>query len=161
RARSCSSAAISTRTRYARASSLARPEIGTNAVTDAAETSLTEHVTSFELGAHVTGACFLNGKALFALGDGRLALREGTESGREIAAHDGSVLVCAHDAQALYTGGDDGRVLRFDASGESRLVAEEKGKWIDALTLSASGAIAWSAGHSVKARDKSGKVRET
>lgn len=130
-------------------------------MTDAGETSLTEHVTSFELGAYVTGACILGETAIFALGDGRLALRDSAESGREVAAHDGSVLVCAHDAKAFYTGGDDGRVLRFDASGQSQVIAEEKGKWIDALALSASGSIAWSAGRSVKARDKSGKVKET
>jgi WD40 repeat protein len=135
-------------------------------MTDADTTSLTEHVTDFELGAHVTGACFLDETALFALGDGRVVLRPPDAEAREIALHDGAVLVFAHDAKALYTGGDDGRLVRIDAAGESRLIADEKGKWIDAVALSPSGALAWSAGRSVKVADKArisgktGKLKE-
>ena len=121
------------------------------------ETSLTERVTDFMLAAHVTGACFLGGTALFALGDGRVVLRPSEGEGRALALHDGAVQVFAHDGSALYTGGDDGRLIRCDAAGESRLVAEEKGKWIDAVALSPSGALAWSAGRSVKVMDKAGK----
>ncbi len=54
--------------------------------------SLTEHVTSFELDAHVSGACFLGETVGFALGDGRVVLRLGEEA-REIAAHAGAVQV--------------------------------------------------------------------
>ncbi|HEV3248892.1 MAG TPA: WD40 repeat domain-containing protein [Beijerinckiaceae bacterium] len=121
--------------------------------------SLTEHVTSFSLDAHVSGACFLGETVGFALGDGRVVLRLGEEA-REIAAHAGAVQVFAHDADALYTGGDDGRLLRIEASGTVETIADEKGKWIDALALSPAGALAWSAGRSVKARDKTGAVKE-
>ncbi|MFI5014410.1 MAG: WD40 repeat domain-containing protein [Hyphomicrobiales bacterium] len=121
--------------------------------------SLTEHVTSFELGAHVTGACFLGESAAFALGDGRVVLRRGAEEAREIAAHDGAVQVFAHDLEALYTGGDDGRLVRTDASGATETLADEKGKWIDAVALSPAGALAWSAGRTVKVLDKSGEIK--
>src|SRR5882672_5835738 len=122
RARSCSSAAISTRALSARASWPARREPdghGPCVMVTAAETaSLTEHVTSLELGAHVSGAGFLGEVAWFALGDGRVVLRRGEEA-REIAAHGGAVQVCLQDRKALYTGGDDGRLKRIDAAGST------------------------------------------
>jgi WD40 repeat protein len=127
---------------------------------DADATSLTEHLTDFELGAHVTGAGFLGDTVVYALGDGRLVRRKSAEEGSEAAAHEGAVLVFAQDRKAVYTGGDDGRLIRSDAAGKSAAIADEKGKWIDAVTLSPSGAIAWSAGRMVKVRDKSGKVKE-
>jgi WD40 repeat protein len=122
-------------------------------------TSLTEHVTSFELGAHVTGACFLGETLAFALGDGRVVLRRGEET-REVGAHDGAVQVFANDSNTLFTGGDDGLVTCTDAAGATETIADEKGKWIDALALSPAGALAWSAGKQVKVRDKSGEIKE-
>jgi len=121
--------------------------------------SLTEHVTSFAFGEHVSGAAFLGDIVGFALGDGRVVLHDGDTS-RELAAHEGAVQVFAHDGEALYTGGDDGRLLRIDASGTIETIADEKGKWVDAVAISTAGAIAWSAGRSVKARDKQGGLRE-
>ena len=111
---------------------------------DAGATSLTEHVTDFELGAHVTGAGFLGDTAFYALGDGRLVRRKSGEEASEAAIHDGAVLVLAQDGKAVYTGGDDGRLVRSDASGRSAVIADEKGKWIDAVALAPSGALAWS-----------------
>jgi WD40 repeat protein len=116
-------------------------------------------VTSLELGAHVTGACFLGETVVYALGDGRLVLRRGEET-REVAAHDGAVQVYASDSKALFTGGDDGRVVRVNASGATEIIVDEKGKWIDALALSPAGALAWSAGKQVKVREKSGEIKE-
>jgi len=127
-------------------------------VTAAETASLTEHVTSLELGAHVSGAGFLGEVAWFALGDGRVVLRRGEEA-REIAAHGGAVQVCLQDRKALYTGGDDGRLKRIDVAGSTETIADEKGKWIDAIALSPSGAIAWSAGRTVKVLDKSGEIK--
>ncbi|MBV9567234.1 MAG: WD40 repeat domain-containing protein [Hyphomicrobiales bacterium] len=121
--------------------------------------SLTDHVTSFAFGEHVSGACFLGETVGFALGDGRVVLRQGEEE-REIAAHSGAVQVFAHDGNALYTGGDDGRLLRIEASGAVETITDEKGKWIDAVAVSPGGAIAWSAGRVVKVRDKAGAVKE-
>jgi WD40 repeat protein len=121
--------------------------------------SLTDHVTSFELGAHVTGACFLGETLAFALGDGRIVLRRGDQAG-EIPAHDGAVQVFVSDSKVLFTGGDDGQVVRTDASGATQTVLREKGKWIDALALSPAGALAWSAGKQVKAREKTGSIKE-
>jgi WD40 repeat protein len=121
--------------------------------------SLTDHVTGFELGAHVTGTAFLGQVAAYALGDGRVVLREG-ETARDVAAHEGAVQAFASDGEALYTGGDDGRLIRTGAAGASEVIADEKGRWIDALGLSPDGALAWSAGKTVKVRDKAGGVKE-
>jgi WD40 repeat protein len=128
-------------------------------VTTADTVSLTEHVTSLALDAHVTGACFLGEAAAFALGDGRVVLQRGAEDRREIPAHAGAVQVCAHDAKHLYTGGDDGRLLRIDAAGATESLADEKGRWIDAVALAPSGALAWSAGRNVKVMDKAGTIK--
>ncbi|SEC23436.1 WD-40 repeat-containing protein [Rhizobiales bacterium GAS191] len=122
--------------------------------------SLTEHVTSLALDAHVTGACFLGEAATFALGDGRVVLQRGAEMRQEVPAHEGAVQVFAHDAMHIYTGGDDGRLKRIDAAGVIETVADEKGKWIDAVALSPAGALAWSAGRNVKVMDKSGGIKD-
>ena len=122
-------------------------------------TSLTEHVTSLSLDAHVTAACFLGERSAFALGDGRVVLATSAEERQEIAAHEGAVQVATHDAAHLYTGGDDGLLKCIDAKGAQETLADEKGKWIDAVALSPSGAIAWSAGRAVKLREKSGETK--
>src|SRR5262249_17059904 len=116
-------------------------------------------VTSFPLDAHVTGACFLGETAAFALGDGRVALWRSVDEHHEAVAHAGAVQVFAQDSDHLYTGGDDGRLLRIDASGATEGVADEKGKWIDALAVSPTGMVAWSAGRSVKVLSKTGEAK--
>jgi WD40 repeat protein len=67
--------------------------------------------------------------------------------------------VAAAAGEGLLTGGDDGRVVLTKSSGETETVADEKGRWIDAITASPSGAMAWSTGKRVSARDDRGKVR--
>ncbi len=58
----------------------------------------------------------------------------------------------------MLTGGDDGRVAATDASGKVETIAKEKG-WIDALAWRADGAVAWSSGKNVRARDAKGDVK--
>ncbi len=48
--------------------------------------------------------------------------------------------------------------MAVDASGKVELVAQEKG-WIDALACRDDGALAWSAGKNVRARDAKGEVK--
>ncbi len=106
----------------------------------------------------VVGGAWLGDAPAFALSDGVIHLGEAAE-GRAIPAHPGSaVLVAASDGKRLVTGGDDGRVVATDASGETEVIADEKGKWIDALALH-EGAIAWSTGKAVRARGPKGDVK--
>ena len=85
--------------------------------------------------------------------------------GRDIAAHpDGAILCAVLDGERALagerwlTGGDDGRVVAISAAGEAETLADEKGKWIDALAVR-EGAVAWSAGKCVRARDAKGVVK--
>jgi WD40 repeat protein len=115
--------------------------------------SLTQNITPYDAGAHVTGAAWLGETAAFALGDGAVLLAQ-DGSGRRVAAHpDGAILVAAGDGRRLVTGGDDGRIAATGADGTTETVAEAKG-WIDALALHPSGAVAFGAGKRVTARDK-------
>ena len=132
----------------------------TDAPSPPAEISLSAHVVPLEAGAHVVGAAFLGETAALALGDGRVMLRHG-ETTAPIAVHpDAGLLIAIPDAAGgLLTGGDDGRVMRIGADGAASLVADEKGRWIDGLAASARGAIAWSCGKRVSARDDKGRMR--
>ncbi|MCC2101751.1 MAG: WD40 repeat domain-containing protein, partial [Hyphomicrobiales bacterium] len=67
--------------------------------------------------------------------------------------------VALSDGKRFFTAGDDGLLVATDAEGRSETIADEKGKWIDALTLRDDGAMAWSAGKSVRARDAKGVVK--
>ena len=57
------------------------------------------------------------------------------------------------------TGGDDGRVVAVSPDGATQEIANEKGKWIDALAARDDGAIAWSSGKNVRARDHDGVIK--
>jgi hypothetical protein len=121
--------------------------------------SLTENVTPVEAGAHVTAAAWLGDVAAFALGDGAVVLAKDGATHRVEAHPDAGVLVAASDGQRLVTGGDDGRVAVTGPDGSTRELAATGGAWIDALALHLGGAIAWSAGKRVTARDDKGREK--
>ena len=102
--------------------------------------------------AYVTSGLFDRaGAAMFALGDGSVRF----ESGEQIEAHGGAVLcaVVHPSGEGLITGGDDGRLVWSTPAGAT-LLAEIKGRWIDAVAASAeSGLIAFAAGRDLHVRD--------
>ncbi|WP_332680667.1 WD40 repeat domain-containing protein [Bosea sp. (in: a-proteobacteria)] len=121
--------------------------------------SLREHVVPVEAGEHVVAAAWLKQTLALALADGRvLRWRDGqTES---LAVHRGGILSACSDGERLVSSGDDGRVVATGAEGEpSELAADPKRRWIDTVTLSASGSIAWNTGRTVHARDDKGKIK--
>ena len=123
------------------------------------ETSLVQHVTNIEAGDSVVACAFLGRTPVYALADGTL-LYAGIGEEKRVKAHeDAAILVALADGKRFFTGGDDGLLVATDAEGRSETIADEKGKWIDALTLRADGAMAWSAGKSVRARDSKGEVK--
>ncbi|HVI30001.1 WD40 repeat domain-containing protein [Hansschlegelia sp.] len=125
---------------------------------DAGYPSLVDRTTPVDAGAYVIAAAFLGEAAVFALGDGMvLFVDEGQE--RRVPAHDGGVLVAAAAGNVLVTGGDDGKVLRFTADGATEPLGEVKGGWIDAVAIGPDGAVAWSSGKRVFARDGKGELR--
>jgi WD40 repeat protein len=116
--------------------------------------SLTEHVRPLASGEPVAAAAFLDGEPTLALADGRLRVGE-----REIVAHPNGAILCAvKDGERLLTGGDDGLVVATTADGSTETLADEKGKWIDALAAR-EGALAWSAARTVRARDAKGAIK--
>jgi WD40 repeat protein len=122
-------------------------------------TSLLARVSPIEAGAHVTGAAFLGKTPALTLGDGTVLLA--TETGhKRIDAHNGgAILVSAQVGHKLVTGGDDGRVVAIDADENLETIADEKGKWIDAIALRDDFSLAWSSGKEVRARDPNGMVK--
>ena len=128
-------------------------------MTDARATaSLTQHARLFEAGAHVVAAAFVGGAPMFALADGAVLIGEPEDHRRVVAHPDAVILTAISDGKMLLTGGDDGRVVAIQADGASREIADEKGRWIDALAMRGK-AYAWSAGKQVRARDETGTVK--
>ncbi|HEY1942964.1 MAG TPA: WD40 repeat domain-containing protein [Roseiarcus sp.] len=120
--------------------------------------SLTAHVRPLEAGAQVVRVAFLAGSPALALADGIVLIGEG-DAQKRVAAHpDGAILVARAEGSRLVTGGDDGRVVATSADGTVNEIADEKGRWIDALTTRGE-AVAWAAGRNVSARDEAGVVK--
>jgi WD40 repeat protein len=123
------------------------------------EPSLTESTTPIDAGAEVVAAAFLGATPALALADGNVFFPDPGEERRVAAYPDAAILVAASDGKRLVTGGDDGRVVATDPDGRTQQIADEKGKWIDALALARDGALAWSVGRIVRARDSKGAVK--
>jgi WD40 repeat protein len=123
------------------------------------EASLTESTTPIEAGAEVVAAAFLGRTPVLALADGNVLFVDIGEE-RRVAAHaSGAILVAVSDGKRLVSGGDDGRIVATDADGRMQEIADENGKWIDAIAIARDGAIAWSAGRTVHARDNKGAAK--
>jgi WD40 repeat protein len=129
-------------------------------VTDAAAvTSLTTAVTEFAAGDGVVAAGFFGATPVFALAQGEVAIGLG-ETATRVAAHKDAALLCAaFDGRRLITGGDDGRVVATDVEGGATLLAEARGKWIDAIAAREDGAIAFTAGRAAFACSPKGELK--
>jgi WD40 repeat protein len=124
-----------------------------------AAASLTAHVTPISAGAPVAAAGFLGPIPALALEDGTVLLAT-PETSQRIAAHpDASILVAVASAGKFVTGGDDGRVVAVSADGAVQEIADEKGKWIDAVAARGDGSIAWSSGKNVRSRAPAGDLK--
>jgi WD40 repeat protein len=122
-----------------------------------AGSSLTQHARLFDAGAHVVAAAFVDGAPSLALADGAVLIGEPDGQKRVVAHPDAAMLTGISDGKTLLTGGDDGRVMAARADGSVEAIADEKGRWIDALALRGK-ACAWSAGKQVRARDETGVI---
>ena len=78
-----------------------------------------------------------------------------SKAGEVVEAHAGAILAAAvhPSGEGLVTGGDDGRLVWSRPSG-AQLLAEVKGRWIEAVaTSAASGLIAFAAGRELRVID--------
>jgi WD40 repeat protein len=124
-----------------------------------AVSSLTAHVKPLDAGAPVAVAGFLGQVPALALEDG-IVLLATPEAEQRIAAHpNASILVAVTSGDKFITGGDDGRVVAASQDGGVQEIADEKGKWIDALATRDDGSIAWSSGKNVRSRDPAGGIK--
>ncbi len=121
---------------------------------------------TFDFDAYVTAALFdRSGRTMFALGDGSVRAVAGGGF-VTVEAHAGAVLAaCAHPSGlGILTGGDDGRVIWTRLEGEeiaASVIADVKGRWIDAVAASAeSGLIAFAAGRDLHVRDSKDEAFE-
>ncbi len=103
-------------------------------------------------------AAFVDGAPTLALADGVVLIGDPQEQKRVVVYPDAAMLTAISDGKTLLTGGDDGRVVAMRADGSVEDIADEKGRWIDALALRGK-AYAWSAGKQVRARDQSGAIK--
>ena len=121
---------------------------------------LNARVIETAAGAHVVAAAALETCFAFALADGTVGFADESGGWRRTVAHEnGTILAAASDSRRIFTGGDDGRVTAVDSQGGREEIADEGGKWIDALAVRADGALAWSVGKHVKTRDYRKELR--
>ena len=123
-----------------------------------AGSSLTQHARLFDAGAHVIATAFVEGAPALALADGAVLIGEPGEQKRVVVHPDAAMLTAISDGKRLLTGGDEGRMVAVRADGSVEDIANEKGRWIDALALRGK-AYAWSAGKQVCVRDETGTVK--
>ena len=112
--------------------------------------SVVERTHAVAASGAVTDVHFLGRTAAFVLAEETLVLAPPDSEPKSIAVHGGVILSSVAGDSTIITGGDDGKVIETDVSGESRTLAiDPKRRWIDHVTLGPDGAIAWSAGKSV------------
>lgn len=106
------------------------------------------HGRRVALGASVTGVHWAGDQALFALGDGAVAVSSIDGDTRRIEAHDGAILSSTlhTDGERIVTGGDDGRLKAVSPDGRIQELASLK-KWVEHCVASpASNIVVASAG---------------
>jgi WD40 repeat protein len=124
-----------------------------------AAASLADRVTPLDAGAPIAAAGFLGQTPALALDDGNVLLIS-PGGPKRVAAHPGaSILAAVMAGNQFITGGDDGRVVAVSADGTVQEIADENGTWIDALAARNDGAIAWSSGKNVRARDPARSIK--
>jgi WD40 repeat protein len=112
--------------------------------------SVVERTHAVAANGAVTAVHFLGRMAIFVLAEETLVLAPPRGEPKSVAVHGGVILSSVVGDSTIITGGDDGKVIETDVSGESRTLATDpKRRWIDHVALGPDSAIAWSAGKSV------------
>ncbi len=99
--------------------------------------SLADRVRHVDAGGTVVAVHFLKSTPVFVLGEEDL-LFAGENGEKRVTVHAGAILASASDGKRIVTGGDDGKVVATDETGEHTVVAtDEKKRWIDHVALGA------------------------
>jgi WD40 repeat protein len=129
--------------------------------------SVTDKVRPLALGMPVIAVHFLGDRAAFIGAEENVALVDEAGEISRVAVHGGGILCVAADGARIVMGGDDGKLVALDKTGETALLATDpKRRWIDNVALHPDGAVAWSAGKTAfvrngKAEEKSFEVPST
>lgn len=100
--------------------------------------------------APATGCGFINSGFAVGDGDGHIHICGFDDSVASRKLHEGAILALATDEKnsAIYSAGDDGKVIRVALDAEP-VVLHEGRKWVDTIAAAARGQVAWSAGKTV------------
>jgi WD40 repeat protein len=122
--------------------------------------SVTDRVRPVAIGMPVTSVYFLGDHAAFVGAEESVAMVSGEGGIAPVAVHGGGILCAASDGTRIVMGGDDGKLVALDASGEVALLATDpKRRWIDNVALHPDGAVAWSAGKTAFVRSGKGEEK--
>jgi WD40 repeat protein len=122
--------------------------------------SVTDRVRPVKIGMPVTSVHFLGDNTAFVGAEESVALVSGQGEITQVPVHSGGILCAASDRERIVMGGDDGRLVALDATGEVTLLATDpKQRWIDNVALRADGAVAWSAGKTAFVRSGKGEEK--
>jgi WD40 repeat protein len=119
---------------------------------------LSSRVVAHKFAAHVLGVTFWAEAAVFACADG--TINRVASDTTAIRPHADGMLVATFEEHAVLTGGEDGRIVRTRPDGATTVLADEKGKWIDAIAAGPDGSCAWSVGKTVTALTAKGESRQ-
>jgi len=109
--------------------------------------SVTDKVHAVAIGVPVSSIHFLGDKPVFVGAEENLLVADGDGEISSVPVHGGGILCAASDGARILTGGDDGKVVAFDARGEVAVLATDpKRRWVDCVALQPDGAVAWSVG---------------
>jgi WD40 repeat protein len=122
--------------------------------------SITDKVRPVAIGMPVSAIHFLGDTAVFVGTEENAALVSAAGDISSVAIHAGAILCAASDGERIVTGGDDGKVVSFDANGAVTVLATDpKRRWIDNVALHPDGAVAWSSGKSAFVRSGKGEEK--
>jgi WD40 repeat protein len=129
--------------------------------------SVADKVRAVAIGAPVGSVHYLGETAMF-VGVEENVFAVGAEGEvSTVPVLSGGILCAACDVERLVMGGDDGKLIALDASGEVKALATDpKRRWIDNVALHADRAVAWSIGkmafiRSTRGEEKSLEVPST
>ena len=93
---------------------------------------------SWNFGAPVTACAFDHtGIGAFACGDGTLRVFAEDVEPQTFELHQGAILsLIAHPKGGFLTGGDDGRLVHWQASEQPREIFAQKNRWIENIAAS-------------------------
>jgi WD40 repeat protein len=121
--------------------------------------SVTDRVRKVALPAAATAVHFLGEVAAFVGGEESIFLASSGDVAT-VAVHSGGILCSASDGRRVVCGGDDGKLVSVDATGQiETLATDAKRRWIDNVALHPDGAVAWSAGKTAFVKPPKGEEK--